>query len=309
MEASRSPRSSVSVPGASAVGFGSLWVAEPDAGCRGASEPRGRIGDGPDLGRFLAGGRGGRRGFGVGDERRRRHREQDPAGADEVTQTTRRAARDRRGSTSAAVRCGSPTRSVGLLLRIDITSGRDRAGSAPRSALGCGVHAGRRVGLGQPGGISRSRPVHLDRDVHGECRRRTDGRAASVRLDLGRQLISTAPSLGSSPRPARELATIQVGDSPNALGAAAGSLWVANGSDDSISEIDPATNAIEQPLPVGGAACVPDNGRRQPLAGRRRIGVRTSWRDRDHRLPTKRFPSRWTPPSRTTTSSRRQSSR
>jgi peptide/nickel transport system substrate-binding protein len=47
---------------------------------------------------------------------------------------------------------------------------------------------------------------------------------------------------------------IPVGEGPNALTSAAGSLWVANEFDDSITEIDPATNTVQQTIPVGGAA-------------------------------------------------------
>lgn len=43
---------------------------------------------------------------------------------------------------------------------------------------------------------------------------------------------------------------ISVGDGPNGLGAAAGSLWVANEFDGSITAIDPATDAVEQTVPV-----------------------------------------------------------
>ena len=49
-------------------------------------------------------------------------------------------------------------------------------------------------------------------------------------------------------------ATVSVGDGPNSLGAAAGSLWVANEFDDSITAIDPTTDTAGQPVPVGGAA-------------------------------------------------------
>ena len=48
--------------------------------------------------------------------------------------------------------------------------------------------------------------------------------------------------------------TIAVGDGPGALGAAAGSLWVANEFDGSITAVDPATNIPEPAVPVGGAA-------------------------------------------------------
>jgi peptide/nickel transport system substrate-binding protein len=56
------------------------------------------------------------------------------------------------------------------------------------------------------------------------------------------------------PSTGREQATIPLGEGPNALVAAGGSLWVANAFDDSISAIDPATNTSDPPVRVGGAA-------------------------------------------------------
>lgn len=52
------------------------------------------------------------------------------------------------------------------------------------------------------------------------------------------------------PSTGRVEAMISVGDGPNGLGAAAGSLWVANEFDGSITAIDPATDAVEQTVPV-----------------------------------------------------------
>src|SRR5918995_102598 len=49
-------------------------------------------------------------------------------------------------------------------------------------------------------------------------------------------------------------ASIDVGRGPIALVPAAGSLWVANEFDDSVVSIDPETNSPSEPVPVGGAA-------------------------------------------------------
>ena len=49
-------------------------------------------------------------------------------------------------------------------------------------------------------------------------------------------------------------ASIEVGRGPNALVPAAGSLWVANEFDDAVVSIDPDTNGVSEPIPVGGAA-------------------------------------------------------
>ena len=55
------------------------------------------------------------------------------------------------------------------------------------------------------------------------------------------------------PSSGRVVATIPVGDGPNALGAAEGTLWVANELGDSIASIDPESNGVRI-VPVGGAA-------------------------------------------------------
>jgi peptide/nickel transport system substrate-binding protein len=55
------------------------------------------------------------------------------------------------------------------------------------------------------------------------------------------------------PSTGRVESTVEVGEGPNALGAAGGSVWVANEFDSSITSIDPTTDSRE-PVPVGGAA-------------------------------------------------------
>jgi peptide/nickel transport system substrate-binding protein len=56
------------------------------------------------------------------------------------------------------------------------------------------------------------------------------------------------------PSTGRVQATIPVPEGPKALVAASGSLWVANEFDDSVTAIDPETNSVERTIPVGGAA-------------------------------------------------------
>ena len=55
------------------------------------------------------------------------------------------------------------------------------------------------------------------------------------------------------PSTGRVQATIPVSEGPNALVAEAGSLWVANEFDDSVTAIDPTTNTVVRTIPVGGA--------------------------------------------------------
>jgi YVTN family beta-propeller protein len=56
------------------------------------------------------------------------------------------------------------------------------------------------------------------------------------------------------PSTGRVEATIPVGQGPNALAAAGGALWVGNELEDTVVAIDPATNDVEQTVPVGAAA-------------------------------------------------------
>jgi peptide/nickel transport system substrate-binding protein len=49
-------------------------------------------------------------------------------------------------------------------------------------------------------------------------------------------------------------ASVEVGRGPTALVAAAGALWVANEFDAAVVSIDPETNDVSEPVPVGGAA-------------------------------------------------------
>ena len=47
------------------------------------------------------------------------------------------------------------------------------------------------------------------------------------------------------------IATIPVGDGPTAIAYGAGSVWVANGADGTLSRIDPRTNRVANILVVG----------------------------------------------------------
>lgn len=55
------------------------------------------------------------------------------------------------------------------------------------------------------------------------------------------------------PSTGRVEATIPVGQGPNALAAASGALWVGNELEDTIVGIDPTTNDVRQTVPVGAA--------------------------------------------------------
>jgi YVTN family beta-propeller protein len=71
--------------------------------------------------------------------------------------------------------------------------------------------------------------------------------------------IEPAPTVAPSPTatlpPAGQVvATIPVGDGPGEMAVGAGSIWVVNSGDGSLSRIDPATNAVTATIPVGSPA-------------------------------------------------------
>jgi ABC-type transport system substrate-binding protein/class 3 adenylate cyclase/DNA-binding beta-propeller fold protein YncE len=239
-------------PGASAIGFGSLWIAEPDEGIvvrldleDGSVTDRIPVGSSP-AGVAVGGGSVWVTNAGDGTVSRI------PAGAGEVTQKLNVGA----GPSGIAFGDGAlwVADSIGgVLVRVDPNSGTTRP--VPLSGQPSGVAFtpdGVWVSL-SPAGISRVDPSTM---------------TVTFTEDVGSGPTAVLPAFGSiwvanhldgtvtrlEPSTGKELATIHVGDDPNALGAAAGSIWVANGSDDSISEIDPATDEVQQTLPVGGTA-------------------------------------------------------
>ena len=173
-------------PGASAIGFGSLWVAQPDRGVvtrldlqDGSINDTIRVGTSPVRGR-------GRRGLGLGDQRRRRHREPDQRrhergqpdaprrfGTD-GDRGRRRCAVDRRLDRRRADPPGSQHRG-------------DRGDPARGAAVERRLHAGRRLGLDRPQQRGPDRPRRSRRRVHPARGERADRRGRRLRLDLGRE--------------------------------------------------------------------------------------------------------------------------
>ena len=239
-------------PGASAIGFGSLWVAGPDEGVvvrldleDGSVTDRIPVGSSPD-GVAVGGGSVWVSNSGDGTVSRI------PAGAGEVTQTIHV------GSGPSGIVFGGGAlwvadSIVGVLVRVDPNSGETKP--VPLAGQPSGVTFtpdGVWASL-SPAGISRIDPststVTFTEDV-GSGPTAVLGAFGSIWV--ANHLDGTVTRL--EPSTGKELATIHVGDDPIALGAASGSLWVANGSDDSISEIDPTTDEVERTLPVGGTA-------------------------------------------------------
>lgn len=54
------------------------------------------------------------------------------------------------------------------------------------------------------------------------------------------------------PRSGTSIATIKTGDGPISVASGAGSLWVANAKANTVSRIDPATNAVVATIPISG---------------------------------------------------------
>ena len=239
-------------PGASAIGFGSLWVAQPDRGVvarlslgdGSMIDPSIRVGRAPS---GVAVGAGAVWVTNAGDGTVSRI----DVETNEVSQTLPAGA----GPSGIAVGDGAlwvVDAIGGELLRVDPTSGETRA-----------------VALaGEPSAVAFT-PDGVWIAVAPDRIARVDPEDLSVTLDqsVGSGPTAVLPAFGSiwvanhfdgtvsrlEPSTGRVTATIQVGGGPNALGASAASLWVADGTGDSITAIDPGTDRVERTLVVGGA--------------------------------------------------------
>ena len=239
-------------PGASAIGFGSLWVAEPDRGVvarlnleDGSVTDTIRVGTSPA---GVAVGDGSVWVTNAGDGTVSRINPD----TNEVSQMLDAGS----GPSGIAVGGGAlwVADAIGAqLLRVDPASGEAQA--VPLAGQPSGVAfttSGVWVSFA-PVGVAR-----VDPEKPSVTLTQTVGSAPSAVLPafgsiwVANHLDGTVTRL--EPSSGRVEATIQVGEGPNALVAAAGSLWVANELDGSISAIDPATDAVERTVPVGGAA-------------------------------------------------------
>jgi peptide/nickel transport system substrate-binding protein len=239
-------------PGASAIGFGSLWVAQPDRGV----VARLNLGDGSVTDTIRVG--SAPSGVAVGEGSVWVTNAADGTVSrinvetNEVTQTLRAGL----GPSGIAVGDGAlwvaDTISAELL-RLDPTTGESQA-----------------VALAsQPTGVAFT-PDGVWVSIAPNSVTRVDPADPSVTLTqtVGSGPTAILPAFGSiwvachidgtvsrlEPSTGRVQATIQVGDGPNALAAAAGSMWIANEFDGSIVAVDPATDAVEQSVRVGSAA-------------------------------------------------------
>jgi peptide/nickel transport system substrate-binding protein len=239
-------------PGASAVGFGSLWVAEPDRGLVARLDLEdGRVTDTIRVGNSPAG-------LAVGEGSVWVTNAGDGTVSRINVETNEVSQRLDVGSGPLGIAVGDGALwvadAIGAeLLRVDLTSGKAQA-----------------VALaGQPSGVAFTpNGVWVTVDPAGVARVDPANPSVTLTQGVGNGPTAVLPAFGSiwvanhldgtvtrlEPSTGRVQATISVRDGPSALGASAGFLWVANEFDDSITAIDPATNVAEPTVPVGGAA-------------------------------------------------------
>jgi ABC-type transport system substrate-binding protein/class 3 adenylate cyclase len=239
-------------PGASAIGYGSLWVAEPDRSrVVRLSLEDGSVVDTIGVGASPAG-------VAVGEGSVWVTNSADGTVSrinveiNEASQTLPA------GSVPSGIAVGDGALwiadTVGAaLLRVDTTSGE--AQTVPLAGQPSGV-AFTKDGVwvsAAPAGVARVDPTDL---------------SVTLTKTVGSGPTAIVPAFGSiwvanhldgtvtrlEPSTGRVEATIAVGEGPTALTAAADTLWVANEFGGSIDAIDPTTNTVEQTVPVGGGA-------------------------------------------------------
>jgi peptide/nickel transport system substrate-binding protein len=239
-------------PGASAVGFGSLWVAQPDRGVvarlsledGSIVDPSIRVGASPD-------------GVAVGDG----SVWVTNAGAGTVSridaETNEVSQEIEAGSRPTGIAFGDGSLWVidafaGELLKIDPRSGAAESLRLTGDPAGVAFTSeGVWVSIA-PDGVARVDPSDLGVTFPHQSvgNGPTAVLAAFGSIWVANHLDDSVSRL--EPATGREVAKIPVRDGPNALAAAAGSVWVGNELDGSITEIDPDTNEVEPPVPVGG---------------------------------------------------------
>ncbi len=242
-------------PGASAIGFGSLWVAEPDRGVvarlslAGGSviDPNIRVGTSPS---GVAVGEGSVWVTNAGDGTVSRI---DP-GTNEVSQTLPDV-----GSQPSGIAFGDDalwvTDAIGAeLLKVDPATGKSQPVRLAGQPSGVAFTPDGVWVAVAPAGVARVDPADLSVTLTYQSvgNGPTAVLSAFGSIWVANHVDGTVSRL--EPSTGQQQATIPVGDGPNALGTAAGSLWVANEFGGSITAIDPATSTVGQTVPVGGAA-------------------------------------------------------
>jgi peptide/nickel transport system substrate-binding protein len=239
-------------PGASAVGFGSLWVAQPDRGIVARLDLEdGSVTDTIRVGTSPAGVAVGQGSVWVTNGGDGTVSRVDPE-TNEVSQTLQAGS----GPSGIAIGEGAlwVADAVGTsLLRIDPTSAEVRSVALAGQPSGVAFTPNGVWVSVAPAGIARIEPA--DPNV-------------TLTQGVGSGPSAVLPAFGSiwvanhldgtvsrlEPSTGRVQATIAVGEGPSALAASEGALWVANEFDGSITVIDPATDSAERTVPVGGEA-------------------------------------------------------
>ena len=238
-------------PGASAIGFGSIWVTHPDRGTVTRLDVEdGSITDTIGVGTSPTGvavGEGSAWVTNTGDGTVSRI---DP-GTNEESDILDA------GSRPSGIAVGGGALWVGdalraELLRIDPLSGEIQAVHLPGQPSGV-LFTPEGVWVSYaPAGVARVDPETLSftltQDVGNGP---TAVLAAFGSIWIANRLDNTVSRL--EPSTGRVEATVEVGEGPNALGAVAGSVWVANEFDSAITSIDPTTDS-GVPVPVDGPA-------------------------------------------------------
>ncbi|HET8525808.1 MAG TPA: ABC transporter substrate-binding protein [Actinomycetota bacterium] len=238
-------------PGASAVGFGSLWVAQPDRGVvarlaleTGSIQDTIRVGSAPS---GVAVGEGAVWVTNAGDGTVSRV---DP-------ETNEESLRLQVGASPTGIAVGDGVLWVadsigGALLRVDPSTQK-----VVEVAL-----------AGLPSDVAFTpNAVWVSVSPNSVARVDPDGPSLVFTQPVGSGPTSVVPAFGSiwvanhldgtvtrlEPSTGRSEATIPVGQGPNALAAAGGSLWVGNELEDTVVVIDPTANEVANTVPIGSA--------------------------------------------------------
>jgi YVTN family beta-propeller protein len=239
-------------PGASAIGFGSLWVAQPDRGVvarvsledGSVIDPSIRVGASPA-------------GVAVGEGSVWVTNASDGTVSRIDVETNEVSQQIDAGSGPSGIAVGDGALWVadairGELLRVDLASRETEPVPMPGQPSGVAYTPDGVWISVAPGRISRVDPAELTVTFTEDV---GDGPTAVLpafgSIWVANQLDGTVSRL--EPSTGRALTAIPVGQGPNSLGVAGGKIWVANEFDGSITAIDPATNDPDPSIRVGGS--------------------------------------------------------
>jgi len=239
-------------PGASAIGFGSLWIAQPDRGVvarvslqdGSVIDPSIRVGASPA-------------GVAVGEGSVWVTNASDGTVSRIDVETNEVSQELDAGAAPSGIAVGDGALWIadairGELLRIDLTSGDTEPVPLPGQPSGVAFTPDGVWVSVSPARVSRVDPAELNVTFTEDV---GDGPTAVLSafgsIWVANQLDGTVSRL--EPSTGRALTTIPVGRGPNSLGVAGDKMWVANEFDGSVTAIDPATNDPDPAIRVGGS--------------------------------------------------------